>query len=112
MKFQYVFLLFVVLMTSTIGVKNQVIASVWNPIQNVNDPHVIDIAKYALTEHFKRSKLYLTFDKVISGETKVDVGTTYCLNISATFVISNNYNVVVFENKQFRNLIKFVILPG
>ncbi|CAL5214641.1 unnamed protein product [Lathyrus oleraceus] len=113
MKFQYVFLLFVVLMTSTIGVKNQVIASVWNPIKDVNDPHVIDIAKYAVTEQDKKAKLNLKLDKVISGETKVEVGTTYCLNISASDnIVSNKYNVVVLEKKHFRNLTSFVPLQG
>ncbi|XP_058735609.1 cysteine proteinase inhibitor 5-like [Vicia villosa] len=105
MKLQYVVLLLVVLLASA-GVKNQVIASVWTPIKDINDPHVINIAKYAVTEQDKKAKLNLKLDKVISGETKVADGTTYCLNISASDnTASNKYNVVVLEKQTLTSFV-------
>jgi len=36
-------------LTSTI-VRNEALSGQWNPIKDINDPHVIDLANYAVAE--------------------------------------------------------------
>jgi cystatin-C len=107
MSLQYAILLFVVLLAST-AVRNQAIPGGWEPIKDIDDPHVTEIANYAVTEHDKQTGLKLKLEKVISGETKIVNGIIYCLNISASD--SNKYNVAVLERQHFRNLTSFVPL--
>ncbi|GAU15079.1 hypothetical protein TSUD_08170 [Trifolium subterraneum] len=113
MKFQYVVLLLIVLLAST-PVRNQAIQGDWTPIKNIDDPHVIEIANYAVTEHDRQTGLKLKLEKVISGETKIfPEGTKICLNITASEdSASNKYNIAVLENpvNHFRNLTSFVPL--
>lgn len=100
---------------ATMSVRNQAIAGGWEPIKNINDPHVIDIANYAVTEHDRQAGLNLKLEKVISGETKVVDGIIYCLNITASDgSASNKFNLAVLEKleQHFRNLTSFVPLQN
>ncbi|XP_045802323.1 cysteine proteinase inhibitor 5-like [Trifolium pratense] len=110
MNLRYVVLLIFVLLAST-TVRNQATLGVWNPIKNINDPYVTEIANYAVDEHDKRTGLNLKLEKVISGETKIVDGIIYCLNITATdSSASSKYNIVVLDklSQHFRNLTSFV----
>ncbi|GAU27147.1 hypothetical protein TSUD_104560 [Trifolium subterraneum] len=107
MSLQYAILLFIVLLAST-TMRNEAIPGGWTPIKNINDPHVTEIANYAVTEHDKKTGLNLKLEKVISGETKVVNGIIYCLNISASD--SNKHNIAVLERQQFRKLTSFAPL--
>jgi len=49
MRLHYIVFLLVVLLTSTI-VRNEALSGQWNPIKDINDPHVIDLANYAVAE--------------------------------------------------------------
>ncbi|KAK4492811.1 hypothetical protein RD792_000136 [Penstemon davidsonii] len=40
----------------------------WLPLQNPNDPHVVEIAKFAVAEHNKEAKASLVFITVVKGE--------------------------------------------
>jgi cystatin-C len=107
MKFQSVVLLLAVLLASAT-------AADYQPIKDVNDPHVVDIASYAVREHDDKTGLKLKLEKVISGEYLILIeGRKYCLNITATdTTASNKYNVVVFDIpvQGYRNLTSFVPL--
>jgi cystatin-C len=107
MKFQSVVLLFAVLLASAI-------AADYRPIKDVNDPHVVDIANYAVRVHDDQTGLKLKLENVISGEYLMLIeGAKYCLNITATdTTASNKYNVVVFDIpvRDYRNLTSFVPL--
>ncbi|XP_045803568.1 cysteine proteinase inhibitor 5-like [Trifolium pratense] len=110
MNLRYVVLLIFVLLAST-TVRNQATLGVWNPIKNINDPYVTEIANYAVDEHDKRTGLNLKLEKVISGETKIVDGIIYCLNITATDnSASSKYNIAVLDklSQHFRNLTSFV----
>ncbi|XP_059309480.1 cysteine proteinase inhibitor 6-like [Lycium ferocissimum] len=72
----------------------------WQPI-DVNDPKVVDIAKFAVnTENSLLKDIQLEFDSVSDGQFQVDNnGTTYQLTIVAIeFDEANEYSAVVYEN--------------
>ncbi|KAK4259110.1 hypothetical protein QN277_005477 [Acacia crassicarpa] len=84
----------------------------WSPIKDLKDPHVTEIAKYAVSEYDKRSGETLKFEKVIKGETQVVAGTNYRLVLEAksgSSSASKKYEAVVWEKawEHFRNLTSF-----
>ncbi|XP_014508270.1 cysteine proteinase inhibitor 1-like [Vigna radiata var. radiata] len=82
----------------------------WSPIKNINDPHVKEIADYAVTEYDKRSGHELKLEKVLKGETQVVAGVNYRLILAASDgSSSNNYEAIVWEKtwQHFRNLSSF-----
>ncbi|CAB4275645.1 unnamed protein product [Prunus armeniaca] len=95
----------------------------YQPIKNISDPHVKEIAEFAVSEYNKQAqgKNKLVFQSVIRGETQVVAGIKYRLVISAkneSSAVSNptaaaaagdNYEAVVWEKswEHFRQLISF-----
>ncbi|KAL2341368.1 hypothetical protein Fmac_009308 [Flemingia macrophylla] len=82
----------------------------WSPIKNVTEPHVVEIAKYAVREYDKRSGAKLKLVKVVKGETQVVSGTNYRLVLAAKDGSATaNYQAVVWEKPwlHFRNLTSF-----
>ncbi|KAF6161924.1 hypothetical protein GIB67_014126 [Kingdonia uniflora] len=70
----------------------------WKPIKDVNDPHIQEIAKFAVSEHNNQAKSELKFQSVIKGESQVVNGINYRLNIAAELTgVSSDYEVVVWE---------------
>jgi len=107
-----VFILIVLLALST---TNQAITSSdWGPV-DINDPHVVDIAKFAVTAYNKRNTVgKLAFEKVISGESQnVINGTNFRLTLSARQIITvQKYRAIVLEKPlvHFRNLVSFELI--
>ncbi|PKU73282.1 cysteine proteinase inhibitor 4-like [Dendrobium catenatum] len=64
----------------------------WEPIKNLSDPHVLEIAKFAVNENNKNSHTNLTLYKVESGETTISVGALYRLIIVVG--VGNVYGVL------------------
>jgi len=93
MRFQSLVIILVVLFTST--AINQA-----KPINN-NDPHLIKVANFAVTEYnMQNSKAKLVFEKVTNGvsDVKKKIGTKYSLTLSANNgSSSNNYAAIVLE---------------
>ncbi|GAU18832.1 hypothetical protein TSUD_228220 [Trifolium subterraneum] len=114
MKFQSIVFLIVVMLASTD--KNQAIPPEGGSSNNVSDPHVIDIANFAVTEFNKGNILLLKLKlvKVIKAESQVLVGgfVNNQLTISASQRFNydiHKYEAVVLEkpSEQFRNLTSF-----
>jgi cystatin-C len=108
MKFQSLVLFLLVLLVSI--ARNQAIPGGYTPIKDINDPYVIEIARFAVNEYNKREGAKLEFNKVIKGESQVVAGVNYRLDLSANnSSISNNYEAVVLDVpfKHSRNLISF-----
>ncbi|XP_020228706.1 cysteine proteinase inhibitor 1 [Cajanus cajan] len=85
----------------------------WKPIKNIKDPHVAEIANYAVTEHDRRSGQKLKLQKVVKGDTQVVAGINYRLILAATDASSTrNYEAIVWEKAwlHFRNLTSFTSL--
>ncbi|XAR53853.1 hypothetical protein NMG60_11022555 [Bertholletia excelsa] len=83
----------------------------WQRIENLNDPEVQDVAKYAVTEHNKQAGTDLKFQKVVRGETQVVSGVNYRLEIAAKDGAggSGRYRAVVWVKpwQHFKNLTSF-----
>ncbi|GAU29860.1 hypothetical protein TSUD_379500 [Trifolium subterraneum] len=92
------------------AVKNHVLVGGWTPIRDTKDPHVAEIAEFAVTEYGKQSGAKLILVKVIKGETQVVSGTNYRLVLSAKDKsVAKNYEALVWEKPwlHFRNLTSF-----
>ncbi|XP_054778878.1 cysteine proteinase inhibitor 5 [Prosopis cineraria] len=89
----------------------------WTPIKDIEDPHVTEIAKFAVSEYDKRSGAALKLEKVLKGETQVVAGTNYRLVLAAkdgSSSASKNYEAVVWEKpwEHFMNLTSFKPVRG
>ncbi|BAT77323.1 hypothetical protein LR48_Vigan01g324600 [Vigna angularis] len=106
---QCLILLMFVLFASAVARKDNMSGG-WSPITNINDPHVKEIADYAVTEYVKRSGHKLKLEKVLKGEIQVVAGLNYRLTLAAADgSSSNNYEAIVWEKawQHFRNLTSF-----
>ncbi|XP_020244461.1 cysteine proteinase inhibitor 1-like [Asparagus officinalis] len=83
------------------------------PIKNLSDPHLVEIGKFAVSEHNKEANTKLVFTKVIKGESQVVAGINYKLVIEAKDITRNNkvgrYEVIVWEKswEKFMKLTSF-----
>lgn len=95
----------------------------WQPVGDLSDPHVVEIAKFALSEFSKQSEPVqnkLVYYNMAKGETMVESGVRYQLVIGATnetipdpLFSLNYYEGVVLEKawKHFRQLLSFAAIP-
>jgi cystatin-C len=112
MKFQSIALILIVLFASL--ATNQA-----TPV-DINDPHVIEIANFAVTEYNKENtkaklnftKANLKFEKVINGvSSTINDETSYRLTVQANNgSSSNNYGAVVIEQPSKNYTLKFFAL--
>ncbi|KAK0595842.1 hypothetical protein LWI29_014597 [Acer saccharum] len=82
----------------------------WSPIEDLSDPHVKEIAEFAVAEYNKQSKAGLVLKSLVSGETQVVSGTNYRLVlVAAKEAATNRYEAVVWEKSwlHYRNLTSF-----
>ncbi|KAK7379926.1 hypothetical protein VNO78_34202 [Psophocarpus tetragonolobus] len=104
------FLLLSIPFLSLLVVSDATTVGGWSPIKDVKDPHVVDIANYAVTEYDKRSGAKLKLLRVVKGETQVVSGTNYRLILTAKHEsATTNYEAIVWEKiwLHFRNLTSF-----
>ncbi|KAL5771684.1 hypothetical protein ACOSP7_015838 [Xanthoceras sorbifolium] len=83
----------------------------WSPIKDLSDPHVKEIAEFAVAEYNKKSKAALELQSVVSGETQVVAGINYRLVVAAKdgSASANRYQAVVWEKawEHSKNLTSF-----
>ncbi|XP_018465130.1 cysteine proteinase inhibitor 4 [Raphanus sativus] len=83
----------------------------WKNIENLSDPNVVSLAKYAVDEHNKQSKANLVFVKIVEGKEQVVSGKKYDLKIAAKDGggATKNYEAVVVERvwAHYRSLESF-----
>lgn len=70
----------------------------WFPVDNVNDPHLKEIAKFAIEEYNKKSNSGLKFVSLLKAERQVVSGTNYrlLLEVKKGSTIQR-YEAVVYE---------------
>ncbi|XP_004488401.1 cysteine proteinase inhibitor A-like [Cicer arietinum] len=111
LQIQSLVLLLLVLLTSTAARDLTVLGHIWIPINDVNNPYVIDLANFAVNEDDRLTGVMLQFEKVIKAEYQIEViNYMYHLVLSANNTsISNKYEALVSVNKwdNFRNLTSF-----
>ncbi|KAJ4836163.1 hypothetical protein Tsubulata_037418 [Turnera subulata] len=81
----------------------------WVPIKDVEDPHVREVAQYAVTEHGRLKHLQLKLEKVVEGETQVDSGITYrlVLTVEEKGADTKDYIIIVVEENAKLHLKSF-----
>lgn len=87
----------------------------WKPIKDLNDPHIVEIGKFAVDEYNQRSKADLKLVKLEKGEQQVVSGMNYRLILEAKDgQASKKYQAVVWEKPggKSRNLTSFVPVQG
>ncbi|KAE8708932.1 Cysteine proteinase inhibitor 1 [Hibiscus syriacus] len=87
----------------------------WSPIEDITDPHVTEIAKFAVSEYNKHSKTSLELEKVVKGESQVVSGMNYRLVLKAKDGTAvKTYQAVVWEKEwqNFKSLTSFNLVKG
>ncbi|KAG0552251.1 hypothetical protein BDA96_01G492400 [Sorghum bicolor] len=79
----------------------------YQPIVNINDPHVQEVGRWAVSEHVKKANDGLKFSRVVSGQYQVVEGFNYRLIIDATDSHGKDakYEAVVWE-KEWENFLQ------
>lgn len=72
-------------------------AGAFFPIENVNDPHIQDLGRWAVAQHDKQANSGLRFNSVVGGEKQVVAGMRYHLFIDASNP-NGHYRADVYEN--------------
>ncbi|GMH26862.1 hypothetical protein Nepgr_028705 [Nepenthes gracilis] len=82
----------------------------YRPIRNLKDPHIIEIAEFAVSEHNKQAAAKLVFVKVVKGESQVVAGVNFRLVIEAKDGDAlEDYEAVVYERpwEKYKSLTSF-----
>ncbi|MQM16017.1 hypothetical protein Taro_048970 [Colocasia esculenta] len=86
----------------------------YQPIPKIKDPHIQEIAKFAVAEYNKQARKVLVFVSVVSGEQQVVAGTNYKLVIEAEDCsVIKTYEAVVYDKswEKVRELTSFDPMP-
>ncbi|KAK8575482.1 hypothetical protein V6N13_033279 [Hibiscus sabdariffa] len=86
------------------------VAGEWTPIQNIDDPHVKEIAEFAVSEYIHHKKAMFKLVKVIGGKTQLASGMKYRLLLLVDEMMTMMYyEAVVWEKADgSKSLISFV----
>ncbi|XP_030446067.2 cysteine proteinase inhibitor 1-like [Syzygium oleosum] len=87
----------------------------WNPINDLSDPYVGEIADFAVKTHNDEAKTGLVLEKVVKGETQVVSGTNYRLVIEVKDgADTKSFEAVVFDKpwEHVRSLTSFEPVQG
>ncbi|KAI3434182.1 Cystatin domain-containing protein, partial [Psidium guajava] len=82
----------------------------WQPIKNLSDPYVREIAEFAVKAHNDDAKTGLVLKKVVKGETQVVSGTNYRLVVEVEDgADTRSFEAVVWDKpwEHFRRLSSF-----
>lgn len=84
----------------------------WSPIGDLQDPHILDVAEFAVAEHNMQARANLSLTKMVKGESQVVAGTNYRLLLQTEDSLgggSAEYEAVVWEKPSgdFRQLLSF-----
>lgn len=87
----------------------------WKPLENITEPHVTEIANFAVTTYNLQDKKNLVFQKVTKGFYHKEVGTLYRLvirvkNDKSALTPTADYEAVVLEKRwaEYKKLVSFV----
>ncbi|KAI6704643.1 hypothetical protein NL676_007605 [Syzygium grande] len=104
------------LKVSTAGAaRREALLGGWNPIKDLSDPFVGEIAGFAIKTHNDEAKTGLVLEKVLRGETQVVSGTNYRIIIQVKDgAETKNFEAVVFDKswEHVRRLTSFKPVLG
>ncbi|KAL9236917.1 hypothetical protein vseg_011530 [Gypsophila vaccaria] len=90
-------------------------AGTWQPITNIKDPHVTEIAQFVVNEYNKKQSTVYELVKIYKGETQAVDGIKYRLFIGAEVngcTIPQSYMIVVLEQQSTKQLLRFIPIPS
>lgn len=100
MAFKSPSFLFAILLISVVPIPNEAgKPGKWWPVKDLNNPEVVMVAKFAVTEHNKKANINLQFINVIKCQEQVSSGSLYKVVISAkngTTSHPKNYEAIVW----------------
>ncbi|KAF8028580.1 hypothetical protein BT93_E1267 [Corymbia citriodora subsp. variegata] len=87
--------------------------NIWEPIKNLSDPYVQEIAEFAVKQHNEAVKTKLVLSKVVKGETVNFLGTSYKLVVEVEDGADlKSYEAVVWTWKIIKILLWFIGVEG
>ena len=99
--------LYTTAMEGKLGVLDE---SDWQPIKNIKDHFIQSIGAVSVFQYNKRSGSLLKFVEVFNGDTRVDNGTYYRLDLTAEDgVVTKKYQAIELH-RHYINLISFTPL--
>ncbi|KAF8028581.1 hypothetical protein BT93_E1268 [Corymbia citriodora subsp. variegata] len=85
----------------------------WEPIKDLNDLLVWEVAEYAVKKHNESARTKLVLEKVAKGETAGFLGTTYKLTTEVKDGADlKSYEAIVWNSKLFKILLLFKPIEG
>ncbi|XP_030553024.1 cysteine proteinase inhibitor 1-like [Rhodamnia argentea] len=87
----------------------------WQPIKNLSDPYVREIAEFAVKTHNVEANTGLLLKKVVKGETQVVAGTNYKLVVEVKDgADAKRFEALVWDKpwEHFRRLSSFKAVQG
>ncbi|XP_074274037.1 cysteine proteinase inhibitor 5-like [Silene latifolia] len=83
----------------------------WKPVKSVTDPHLVDVARFAVLENNKKTGKSLELVKINKGEYQVINGFQYRLIVDAKAKgKTKSYQATVVESGKKLELISFIAL--
>ncbi|GAB2232568.1 hypothetical protein Droror1_Dr00011608 [Drosera rotundifolia] len=81
----------------------------WEPIKNATDPHVVEIANFAINEYNLVTYSKLKFEKVLEAKQQHILGVNYWEKIQALDgTVSGQYVTIVHEIGKIKRLVSFI----
>ncbi|XWS49481.1 hypothetical protein CRYUN_Cryun12cG0007200 [Craigia yunnanensis] len=83
------------------NVRRETLWGGWEPIKDINDPHVREVAEFAVSEYNKQSKASLKLKSVVKVEKQVVINYKLDLETSdGTTADAKEYEVVFWEKAE------------
>lgn len=100
---------------SNVGIISTINVGGWTPIKNLTDPHVIEIAQFAVSEYNKQLQskaAFIKFEKVVMGKIQVVSGINYRLEVVVQNGASiDKYEAVVLEKAWIHSMTLISFTP-
>ncbi|XP_038680936.1 cysteine proteinase inhibitor 1-like [Tripterygium wilfordii] len=110
MKSQVYLLIFTLAIAITATVSKSQPVGGYFPIKDLEDPYVIGIAEFAISEYNKMAMTNLELISILKGEEQVVAGKNYKLVLAATDgLVTGNYLTIVYDRpwEHYRSLTEF-----
>ncbi|KAL6140803.1 hypothetical protein ACLB2K_059096 [Fragaria x ananassa] len=106
-------LLFPLLTTAVDNNSDNTLIGAWKPLKSISDPHVTEIANYAVDAYTRQNQKHLIFQKVIKGYYQIESGILYKLVIrvkdeNVHFPNAEYQAVVLSKGSVSKKLISFI----
>ncbi|KAF8108410.1 hypothetical protein N665_0109s0035 [Sinapis alba] len=107
-----IFLLLLPLLLLPLYASASALVGGWRPLSDVNNPHVVEVGKFSVSEYNRQSKSGLKFVSVVSGESQVVAGTKYRLIVAVNDGVeiandggaSKNYEAIVWDQPWLKSM--------